>query len=123
MSRKFCAVGDWRPPEQTWMCECENFPGHRFVLHFECEKIELYFFQSFDILNFGHEFVRQFASTPGRIYHSELDAPGLPVSDLANFMQIFDHYCDFVEKYEAISDMEISTIKIILYYMTLIFHD
>ena len=39
MSRKFCTVENWRPPEQTWACDCENFPGPRFALYFECEKI------------------------------------------------------------------------------------
>ena len=59
ISRKFCAVGNWRTPEQTWMCECKNFPGHQFALHFECEKIfvgDYFALQSLHILNFGHEF-------------------------------------------------------------------
>ena len=46
MSCKFCTVGNWRPPEQTWV---NNFPGHQFALHFECEKIFV-----------GHNFAQYF---------------------------------------------------------------
>ena len=30
-----------RPQEQTWVCQRENFPGHQFALHFECERFLL----------------------------------------------------------------------------------
>ena len=31
--------GNWISPEQTWVCDCINFPAHFFALHFKCEKI------------------------------------------------------------------------------------
>ena len=41
LSCKFCAVVNWRPPEQTWKCERANFLCHQFALHFECKKFLL----------------------------------------------------------------------------------
>ena len=55
MSRKFCALENWRPPEQTWMSEWEKFRGHQFVLHFEYEFV---FVGHYFALNF--EFVTLF---------------------------------------------------------------